>query len=246
MKKLFLLVSTAFVFTTTVYGEDISDRPVTRVDFFAYEDNKSLNESRVRFLISGGLGLPEMDKINNYIKWINSTYSGSIDTIDHYQDLNIQLEIPIDKGLFCGISYEYGRADAKGNLFFLGIPHHFTIDLVMHGGEAYIKKRWVIKPERFTIEGTVGAGYYFSDYTEKENGYRVSGDGKNYGARTALALHWKFSENTGMFAEGSYRWLEFNKYKDGGNVITFVSPGNPKVESDFSGLLFRLGLFFNL
>ena len=179
------------------------------------------------------------------IKWINQDFSGTVNTIDYYRLLNLRVETVIAKDLFWGVSYEYGKAGAKGDIMFIGVPHNFTVDLTMQGGETYLRKIWTLKSGRFNIEGTLGAGYYISEYTEKENSYYVKGGSSSIGARTLLSLNWKFSDRAGMFIESGYRYLKFDKYKDGGAVITFVSPGNPKVESDFTGFTVQSGIFFS-
>lgn len=211
----------------------------TRIDFFAYEEEERQKEKpweRLRVVGFGGAGYPEMDALNGYIDWINTTADGTVDHINHYWRYGFGIELPLSNGFYAGLGYERIEVDAEGTTTFMATTNNFSIDLEVDGGEIYVGKVWPQIAGPLAAEIIAGAGYYVSDYTERENGYDISGDDKKPGFRLGGGLAYGITKNLALSVDVNYRWLKFDKYEDGDDVITFVSPGNPPVEVDFSGM----------
>ncbi len=210
----------------------------TRIDFFAYDDEEERKTEkpwqRLRVMIFGGAGYPEMDALDRYIDWINTTTDGTVDHINHYWRYGFGIELPFSDGFYAGIGYERIEVDAEGTT--MSGANDFSIDLEVDGGEIYVGKVWPQILGPLTAEAVAGVGYYVSDYAEHENGYNPSGDDKEPGFRLGGGLAYGFSKNLALSVEVNYRWLKFDEYEDGGGVIKFVSPGHPPVEVDFSGM----------
>lgn len=239
-----LLFSGGIAFGETVLPKE-QKTSATSVEFVAYEDKKVQEErsvlQRFRLILGGGVGFPAMDELNDYVDYINNNFSGSVDTIDTYYRFVVQAEYKVIKDVAVGIGYERIRVDTDGTTWFLGVSNRFSIDLAVDGIELYLRKTWPVA-KALSIETLAGAGYYFSDYTEKENGYNVSGDDESIGLRAGVGLHWAFTKHMGVHLDAAYRWLKFDRYEDGGTRIRFVSPGTPPAEADFSGFMLNAGL----
>jgi hypothetical protein len=117
----------------------------------------------------------------------------------------------------------------------MGGRRDFSIDLDVDGAELYVRRSWPRTLGPLDVAALLGAGYYRSHYTEEEDGYHVSGDDDQLGLRAGVGLGWEISDSLGVSLEGDYRLLEFDSYKDSGQTVRFVSPGNPRAEADFSG-----------
>lgn len=230
-----------------LFGEKIplgEELLLTEVKFFAYEEKKKETPPKKRFLVFGGRGFSKMEALNRYIEWINDNFNGSINHLDYYQSYGVQIEHRLVEKLYGGITYNQYEANTGGPLVFMGTTHHFEIDLGVRGGEVYLKKIWprVLKP--VDLETLLGIGYYASEYKEKEDGYEVSGQDKKLSLRAGVGLTWRVTQFLYLFMETDYRWLKFNEYRDGDEIINFLSPGNPQVEVDFSGLTLSAGLIY--
>jgi opacity protein-like surface antigen len=242
MKRTVVVALISALLLIPLVGEAAMDKvpqaSATRIDFFAYDEEEERKTEkpweRLRVVVFGGAGYPEMDALDRYIDWINTAADGKVDHINHYWHYGFGIEIPLSKGFYAGLGYERIEVDAEGTT--MSATNNFSIDLEVDGSEIYIGKVWPRILGPLTAETVAGAGYYVSDYTEQENGYKISGDDKKPGFRLGGGLAYGISKNLALSVEAHYRWLKFDEYEDGGNVIKFVSPGNPPVEVDFSGM----------
>ena len=212
----------------------------TRIDFFAYDEEEERETEkpweRLRVMIFGGAGYSQMDALDGYIDWINTTADGTVDHIDHYWRFGFGIELPLSDGFYAGLGYERIEVDAEGTTTFMSETNNFSIDLEVDGGEIYVGKVWPRIFGPIAAEAVAGVGYYVSNYTERENGYNISGDDKKPGFRLGGGLAYGITKNLALSVEVNYRWLKFDEYEDGGDIIKFVSPGKPPVEVDFTGM----------
>jgi opacity protein-like surface antigen len=242
MKRTVFMVLVSGLLIFPLLGEaatkKVPDASATRIDFFAYDEQKERETEkpwqRLRVMVFGGTGYPEMDALDRYIDWINTSYDGTVDHIDHYWHYGFGIEFPLSDGFFAGIGYERIEVDAAGTTTFLSATNKFSIDLEVDGGEIYVGKIWPRIAGSLAAEAVAGVGYYVSDYSERENGYYISGDDKKPGFRLGGGLAYGISKNLALSVEVNYRWLKFDEYEDGGNVIKFVT--SEPVEVDFSGM----------
>lgn len=245
MRKIILSVLISILYCIPLWGQEQLNSNaksfLSHIEFWAYEDRVKNADMRWELQVSGGVGFPSMGAVNRYINWINHNFDGSIDHIDSYQENSLQVAYGLTKNLYVGVAYERFEAGADGYLVFMGNPHHFEIDLSVDGTEIYLKKIWPLS-ERVALTGTLGVGYYSSNYKEKENGYIVSGEDSKPGVKTGAGLTINLNRRLSVFLKADYRWLKFDKYKDNGKIITFVSPGNPPAAADFTGFIIVGGL----
>lgn len=243
MKKTILLALAAASFLTFI-GIGLSSAEekgsVTRIEFTAVEDEEEKGDeassvNRLRLLLSGGVGFPKMDAINDYVDYINAGFSGTVDHIDSCNRYAVDIGYEFDSGILTGIGYRHMDADTGGTTKYLSLTNNLTLDLTVDGIEIFIRKGEDILFKPLSIGGIVGAGYYTSEYTEKEDGYEVSGKDGEFGFRGGIDLNWEITETVNLFLAGDYTSLKFDSYKDGDDPITFVSPGAPAAEADFSG-----------
>ncbi|MCF7854407.1 MAG: hypothetical protein K9N51_06390 [Candidatus Pacebacteria bacterium] len=234
----------ATVAAATCWSQLIDKPSMTRLEFTAYEETRGATQCGYGFRLTAGagIGFPNMDDINDYVDWINDSFGGSIDTIDQYYSYRVQLDYPIYPNLRLGLAYDRMDAETDGALEFMGDVHHFEMDLEVEGGELYLENEWPRLIGPCSVRVGAGIGYYWSDYIEKEDSYRASGDDENWGTRLSTGITWHALKCLDIMLDGEYRWLEFSDYEDGGRDLRFVSPGNPPVEVDLSGFAIRLGV----
>jgi opacity protein-like surface antigen len=244
MKRTVFMVLLSALLFIPLLGEAATKKvpqpSATRIDFFAYDEEEERQKEkpweRLRVVGFGGAGYPEMDALNGYIDWINTTADGRVAHINHYWRYGFGIEFPFSNGFYAGMGYERIEVDAEGTTIFMATTNNFSIDLEVDGGEIYVGKVWPRIAGPLAAEVVAGAGYYVSDYRERENGYDISGDDKEPGFRLGGGLAYGITNNLALSVEVNYRWLKFDEYEDGDDIITFVSPGNPPVEVDFSGM----------
>lgn len=222
--------------------------PLTEVDFMAVEEAPSNEVDRAMpaqysFFLGGGIGSPEMDGLNDYTDWINQGFDGNIDSIDRYDQYSFSILRNFGRDLQFGLGYEFFEASTSGRLYYLGIPHQFSVDLDAKGPFLHLRKQWTLPvgERRLVAAGGVQVGYYKSTYEERENGYRVSGDDHAWGTCLLASLTWHFSNHVSLSLTGGYRWLAFDDYG-----VEWVSPGAPDVEIDFNGAVLNGALLLRM
>ena len=175
MKRTVFMVLVSGLLIFPLLGEaatkKVPDASATRIDFFAYDEQKERETEkpwqRLRVMVFGGTGYPEMDALDRYIDWINTSYDGTVDHIDHYWHYGFGIEFPLSDGFFAGIGYERIEVDAAGTTTFLSATNKFSIDLEVDGGEIYVGKIWPRIAGSLAAEAVAGVGYYVSDYSER-------------------------------------------------------------------------------
>ncbi len=222
-------------------GAGVAEGELERIEFAALERERA-GETRFRIVAHPGIGFPKMKAANDYIKWINKNFSGTIDEIDRYVSYGVSLEYEVATNWYGGLAYQRFEAATDGSLLFMGMPQHFSMDLTVDGAELYGRKVWPRAVGPVDLEALLGAGYYFSHYVEKENEYRASGRDRDFGFRAGVGMSAKIVGNLEVFVRAGDLDLKFDTYRRGGSVIRFVSPGMPRAEADFSGPWAGLGL----
>lgn len=217
---------------------------VTRVPFTAVEA-EARGESigrRLTLLLAGGGGLPEMDALNGYANWINTHFDGSVDEVEAYWSCGVGLEYRFAERWYAGLVWRRLEAGADGTVWFGGQPSGLDLDLTAQGAEAQV--RWVIaeRPERWSCHALAAVGGYTSSYVETENGYRASGDDEAAAFRLGVGATLDLTSHLGVRVDAGYLWLTFDSYEGDGRTVRFVSPGQARVEADFSGPAISAGL----
>ncbi len=207
---------------------------VTRIEFFAFGEEAP--EAKTRLSFCRGASFPDMGEINDFTDHINNTFSGQIESIQRGDNYRLGLEHSLGNNWSAGLAYERLEAETSGPLVVLGVTRRLSIDLEADGAELFLKKRWPEALGPVDVHGLAGVGHYWSRYTEREDGFSLSGLGEQVGARAGLGLSWQISRSFSLSIEGSYRWLKFGTYERGGLPIRFTSPGSPRVKADFSGI----------
>ncbi|MEA3471596.1 MAG: hypothetical protein U9R24_07750, partial [Thermodesulfobacteriota bacterium] len=204
-RTVFMFLISVLLFTPLLGVADtnkVKQNSATRIDFFAYDEEEERKTEkpweRLRVMVFGGAGYPQMDALDRYIGWINTSTGGTVDHINHYWRYGFGIELPLSGGFYAGIGYERIEVDAEGTT---GITNDFSIDLEVDGGEIYVGKVWPRILGPLAVEAVAGAGYYVSDYTERENGYYVSGDDKEPGFRLGAGLAYGITKNLALSME---------------------------------------------
>lgn len=238
MRQALLTVLLAFLACSALAAEepllDDGETQITRLEFVAFEEERP-TESKFRLEVGGGLGFPDMDALNDYVDHINQAWSGSVDHVDRYDQYRVGLEYLLKKNWYGGLAYERFHAETHGSLSVLGASHRYDLELDVDGAELYLKKVWPDVVESVDLHAVLGGGCYWSDYTEKENSFKVSGDDRAFGVRAGVGADWQITQHLDLFLQGGYRWLEFDRYQHSGHTVSFFSPGRPDAQADFSG-----------
>jgi len=215
-------------------GRAPGEAQVTRIEFFAFGEEAPEAKTRVSFC--RGVSFPDMGEINDYTDHINNTFSGQIESVERGDNYRLGLEHLLGNNWYAGLAYERLEAETSGPLVVMGVTRRLSIDLEVDGAEVFLKKRWPEALGPVDVHGLAGVGHYWSTYTEREDGFSLSGVGEQVGARAGLGLRWQISRTFSLSIEASYRWLKFGTYERGGLPIRFTSPGSPRVKADFSGI----------
>lgn len=221
------------------------DQAITQIDFVAIEDTEEDDEidsrpaPRFVLKLAAGAGFPKVDRLNDYISWINLTSAGDVDDIEYHDNYLCSFEYFFRPEFGIGAGYEFFSAGADGSVFFLAEPRRFEIDLKTYGVFGLVHGTWQMPKAPFAVDIAARAGYYRSSYDEAESGYLASGDDRAWGAEMTGGLSWRTSPRFALGVEVGYRWLKFDDYG-----VAWVSPGNPPASADFGGATTRL--FFNI
>lgn len=179
----------------------------------------------------------KMDAINDYVSWINTTWTGNIDDLDYATGFSVYLDYFFNDIIGLELGYERIEADASG----IYAGGSFGVDTSVDGVTASLLLRHKIGNGNFSFGARIGAGYYSADYKEYDSGVLFQEDDDSaMGFKASVSSNYCLTENISIYLSGGYRFLEFDGFDK-----TFVSPGNPPVELDFSGLFATGGLTFN-
>ncbi|MFO8006509.1 MAG: outer membrane beta-barrel protein [Candidatus Brocadiia bacterium] len=224
---------------------------VTRVPFTAVrEDSRTRAPAEappapsVRLVPFAGIGFPDMDEVEDYVDYINDNFDGTVDDVDRYWTGGLGLEREFSERWSAGLAYHWMEAETDGTTWFMGVPRHFELEMTVDGAELYARHSWPETLGPLDLEALAGIGWYTSDYREQEDGWRLSGHDDDVGVRLGLGARGELAENLELFVQGSYLWLEFDDYHKGSRDVTFVMPGDPRAEADFSGFQATLGLAY--
>ncbi len=198
----------------------------------------------VRLVPFGGIGFPEMDEVEDYVDYINDTFAGTVDDVDHYWTGGLGLERDLAERWSGGVAYHWMEAETDGTIWFMGFPRRFELEMTVDGAELYGRRSWPGALGPFDLEALLGVGWYTSDYREKEDGFRLSGHDDDLGVRLGVGARSELVENLELFVQGAYLWLEFDDYHKGSRDVTFIMPGGSQAEADFSGFQATVGLAY--
>ena len=207
-----------------------------------FTETEGRPESRFSVNASGAIGFPKMQAVNDYVDWINTSFSASIDECNRYTQYGLGVEYRFADTWSTGLAYRSIEAKTDGRLFFGGLWDQFSIDLDAKGAEIYAKKTWPALIGPLDVSALAGVAYYTSSYREQEDTYIATGDDSRLGYRVGVELAYPVTKDFHIFAEASYLMLEFDNYRCGGAVVRFVSPGAPPAKADFSGFQALVGV----
>ncbi len=192
-----------------------------------------------------------MTAVNDYIKWINDDYQGTIDEIISGNGVSIEIIYNLNSSVGLGFSYEHIWTSAEGNLTNSWPPPNTLTHKQNISADGFLGiTKFTISESvnKFNIRGVIGAGVYSSGYKETENGYSASGTGLNFGYKVGVDFNYYFTKNFGICGEASYRGIKINKYENStGNTLKYVSTyGDEIIKCDLSGIGISLGIFLRL
>jgi len=167
-----------------------------------------------------------MSAANNYIAWINSTWSGTISKMDTANGFSVRAVYRVNPFIGFGIGYERFWAEASG-WHMMGF---YKMETSTDGALAVVSIRYPVVPQRIFFNGEFALGYYFANLKESENAWKQKGTDAAPGVRVEGKLNFVLTKYFSIVAGGGYRFLKTDNFG-----INFFSPGNPKAEMDYSG-----------
>ena len=214
---------------------------IDRLEFTAVEQRR-VSEEVLLPVAQLGFGWPEMDALNDYVDWINRTWTGNVDDIDDYLGFGVGVERRFGEDWYGGVIWHHLEADTDGTLMVMGTPHDYGIDLRADGAEIYARREWPGALGPLDVEALAGVGLYHSRYEEAEEGFRTIGRDEDVGLRVGVGASGEVARNVDLSLRAGYLYLEFDDYRSGGDRARFFSPGNPGAEAEFTGWWASLGL----
>ena len=178
----------------------------------------------------------KMTSMNNYISWINASWDGDIEKMDKATGFTLYASYFFNDYIGAGISYERLSSDVSGTT----VSGNFKAEVSVDGVLGNILLRYPVNSTDLLLGARLGIGYYNADYSEKENGWELSGDSSSIGYTAAVSLAYCLNENWSIGIDGGYRYLKADDFD-----INLVSPGNPEVELDFSGFYGMAGFSYH-
>jgi hypothetical protein len=176
----------------------------------------------------------KMDALNDYIDWINATWSGDVDKFDRAPGLGVFLQYFFHENVGVELGYEQLEADVSGRT----LAGRFKVETAFDGGLVSVVWRQAPGNGRLHVGAKLGIGYYSADYKESEGGMLYQQDHDSaVGYKAALIGNLCLTKHLSLFVTGGYRQLKFDNFDK-----QFVSPGYPDVELDYSGPFATLGL----
>jgi len=200
----------------------------------------------VRVMVSGGFA--SMSSANDYIDWINTSFSGDIGKMSTILGATLSVSYQITPLLGAGLAYEYLTCSAEGRLTIPAppTPLDHSQSVTANGFLGFVTLSFPLNVPGLEVSGKLGAGPYFSSYKEIEDVFEVKGTGTGFGFQAGVVGRYFLSNNLGLCAEAAYRGISIKKYEDSsGNTLGYVPayPAGGDVQSDLGGLYFSLGVF---
>ena len=199
--------------------------------------------------VTGLYGWTDMSALNDYINWINTTYSGNIGELNTALGGCITVFYQLNSTIGIGASYEYLSASSEGTLTITAPPS--TLDhsqsISVNGFLGVITFAIPLEISNLEMRAVAGAGVYFSKYHETENGFDVDGTGTSFGYKVGLDINYLFTDGYGLCVGASYRGVSINQFEDAaGNILEFVPAYDPgeDITANFSGFCVSLGFIF--
>ena len=212
------------------------------VPFTAVEEQEEAKKSSSCFDNKWNMGAEfiyssiKMDAINDYVSWINTTWTGTIDDLDYAKGFSVYLQYFFTGNIGIELGHERLEADVSGT--YLG--GSFGVDTEVDGGLVSLVLKRSLGNGNFSFGARFGVGYYAADYAEYDSGALFQEDDDSaIGLKASVSSNYCLTQNLSIYLSGGYRHLEFDGF---GKM--FVSPGNPLVELDFSGPFATAGLTF--
>ena len=199
--------------------------------------------------VSGFYRWINMSDLNNYIKWINATYDGNIEEFSSTLGGSLAIFYQINRTLSIGVLYEYMKASTDGTLTITDPPATYTHkqSLSASGLFGMVRMDIPLNISRLALRAIGGAGLYFGNYHESENGFDVKGTGTGFGYTAGLGLHYEFADGFESGTTMSWTGGSINQFEDNaGNTLQYISTykSNEDVTANLSG--FSVSLNFTV
>lgn len=179
-----------------------------------------------------------MDKVNDYIDWINNTWGGDIPKIDHANVFSIKGVYRTSPHSGFSLGGESFRIETSG---MSAPPLKFKLGSSVWGVfTGFFSEYPPDVIDKLDLGVDIEIGYYWADYVEEENGWRQDGNDSSVGYKIAVKAKYPLTENFHIKGDIGYRGLKMDNFD-----VNFVSPGNPLVELDYSGWFVGIAILYN-
>jgi hypothetical protein len=202
-----------------------------------YKDSSDKND------FSLGLGVedlnPNMDEMNDYYSYLNTTWNGDINATESTSGYWIQAYYSSGKKISVGVEYVNHELKSTGFLQSQGSDYSSlntfnNINIIVVYSPALATN--------LAANIAAGLGISLAEYTETEGSFELSGNSTTMGLQTSTGLDYNFSNFMEIHASVGYR---FAKFDDFGEKVNFYDATDSKVIADFSGIYTRIGLMIH-
>lgn len=176
---------------------------------------------------------PNMEALNDYFDWINTTWSGDIAHLNTLQGGSAEFTYMFSPHFGLGAGYRLLTGSSSGT----SIGGDFYTEVTSQGGYLLARGEWA--PGRFIIGADCSAGYFGALYSETEEQLKQTGRDESMEFGAEIRLGFKLTDYVYLVAGGGYKALKFDDLG-----IKWYSPGEPPAVLDQSGLSMRVGMEF--
>jgi hypothetical protein len=205
----------------------------------AIDDRKSAVNSYVapRFGVTGQYQIlrPDLGELNDYLDWINTTWNGDIDELRTLQGGSIEANLFLGPRFGIGAGFRMVEGSASGR----SIGGDFRVEIELSGGYLLLLGRSSLGIAGIDLGLGAGAGYFSGRYTETEESWKQTGTDSSIGLEASIRLSRAMVEHLSITGSVGYQSLRLDNFD-----LTWVSPGDPPVEMDLSGMSLGLGVSY--
>lgn len=233
----FLLVAVFVSYPLISVAQETTSVPFTAVEEEKKEQKQEIESSCAsRRLYFGGEYIysdVKMDAMDDYVAWLNAA-GNNIETFDFAQGFNVYLAFFFNENFGIELGYERLETDLSG---ISTTPGYFEAETSVDGVVVSLVLQKSLGQGNFTMGGKVGAGYYWLDYEEFEDGLKwFSWDDSEIGYKASVFSNYCMTKNLSIYLSGGYRYLVSEKFD-----IPLITPYTG-AELEYSGFFGTIGL----